>query len=268
MTTKSIASIPSCWVYKDHTYTYTKKGHEVKLLPSVFAEYKPVLEALGVPHRPINSGLKYEFWDSNCYVEKEESFPLYLYNAGQYRYIKNYNASIASDEMQAAAFALEKAVVEPEINRLRKEKEKSDLVFRLKSALNGRPACGISRYDETILQTIPDSGIDLVLEDTHIRVFRVYTLMSEARKARLINQYWDYCGVEPEFSNERCQRVTKYLAVFDMNKCKTGSPITLEVPSGTEGIFIGRQGWQLKEWCNQLGGIPKINVVADKFTCR
>lgn len=260
MTTRTIASIPACWVYQDRTYTYVEKGRTVELLPTVSAEYKSLLDELKIPHRPISSGLKYEFWDPACYSEKKCTLPLYLRTDGQYRYIKNHTASVVTNEMQSAAFALNEALVKPEITRLKKEQEKKALISRLKLYLNDRPACGVSRYADTLFKSIPDEGIDITMADDHIRVFRVHTLMSEARKARIVDQYWDYCGTELELSPKACRLDTEYLAVFDVTKCKPSFPLTIEVPAQTEGIFVGRQGWQVKEWCEQLGGILKITV--------
>ena len=54
---------------------------------------------------------------------------------------------------------------------------------------------------------------------------------------------------------------TEYTAIFDKKAAEISSKdITLEVPKGTEGLFIGRGGWQVKHWSKLLGH-RRINVV-------
>ena len=261
ITTKSISSIPQCWVYSNKEYRYKEYGKTVELgLPTVDMEYKPVLESLGIQCRPDSSGQKIEIWDPECCKETKLTLPLYLSIADGYRYIKKYTASVFSKETQAAANKLYEEQVNPEIMRLQKRKEKFALVSGLKSILNGRPACGVSHYSDELLKNVPDSGLDLAIDDDHIKVFWAHVLMSETRKARLLDEYWDHCGVELETSPNFDKLDTEYLAIFDVTKCPVGSKVTIEVPSGTEGIFVGRQGWQVKDWCEKLGGVLKITV--------
>lgn len=261
MNTRSIASIPQCWVYSNKVYTYTEKGKTIDVaLPSVDMEYKQVLEDLGIHFRPDSSGQKLEFWDPECFKEIKLTLPLYLSSDSGYRYIKKYTASVITEETQAAAKKIYDEQVGPEVTRIQKRKERRDFVSGFKCFLNERPACGVSRYSAELFNRVPDSGLDLAMENDHIKVFKVKVLMSEARRARLLDEYWDYCGVELNPSPNFGRLDTEYLAIFDVTKCKAGFPITIEVPTGTEGIFVGRQGWQVKEWCEKLGGVLKITV--------
>lgn len=261
MNTNSIASIPQCWVYANKVYTYKEYGKTVNVsLPTADMEYKPFIEALGIQCRPTADGQKIEVLDSKCYKEINLTLPLYLSNDSGYRYIKKYTASVITEETQAAAKRIYEEQVQPEITRLQKRKENQELISGFTKFLNDRPACGVSRYTNDLLKSVPDSGLDVVLDDNHIRVFRVNVLMSEARKARLLDEYWDHCGVELDTSPNFGKLDTEYLAIFDVTKCPVGSKITIEVPTGTEGIFVGRQGWQVKDWCEKLGGVLKITV--------
>jgi hypothetical protein len=262
MNTRSIASIPQCWVYANKVYTYTEYGRTVDLsLPTVDMEYQGILEKLGIAHKLNASGQKFEIWDPECYTEVMlPPLPLYLSKDYEYRYIKKYTDSVISKESLEAARKIYEEQVKPEIIRFQKRQERCALVLTFKKFLNGRPACGVSRYSDELLRQVPDSGLDLALDNNHIRVFKVNVLMSESRKARLLDEYWDHCGVELETSADFDKIDTEYLAIFDVTKCEVGSKITIEVPLGTEGIFVGRQGWQVKEWCEKMGGLLKITV--------
>lgn len=260
MITRTISSVSQCWLYQDRIYKYMENGFALSMLPTVGAEYKHILEEFGIPHRADISGLNYEFWDPDCYKTRQRSLPLYIYTNGEYRYIKNYTGTVVSNDTRDAAFMLNDDVVKPEIKRLEEEKKARTMICLIQDLLNGQPACGVSRYANPLLQNITKECTDIVLGDEHYKIFKVHTLMTEERKAFLEGQYWDYCGTELNLSPESCKLDTDYLAIFNVNECEVGYPLEIQVPVGTEPIFVGRKGWQVKDWCKELGGLLKINV--------
>lgn len=146
------------------------------------------------------------------------------------------------------------------IKHLEEEKKIRTMICVIQDVLCGQPACGVNRYFDPLLQNITKECTDVALGDEHYKIFRVHTLMTEERKAFLEGQYWDFCGTDLNLSPESCKLDTDYLAIFNMNECKVGYPLDLLVPVGTEPIFVGRKGWQVKDWCRELGGLLKLNV--------
>lgn len=259
METASLSTIAQCWLYRNHTHMLMQKGTPVSLLPSVEAKHKQFLDELAIPNRLICDGNICEFWNPDCYAEANVSLPLYVQMNNVYRWIKNYTGTVVSTETSVAAHALYEEMVKPEIERMEKEEQQKKLISDLKKVLAGRPACGIDCNRNSNLTNIRNKELDIHLGDDHIKVFPVHTLVTEERKQRMREQYWNYCGVELSTSS-RSEIQTDYIAIFDMSQMKVGTSIELQVPVGTEPIFIGRQGWQVKEWCEKAGGLLKINV--------
>lgn len=104
-----------------------------------------------------------------------------------------------------------------------------------KYLLNGRKAAGF----RTIIKKSHKE--DFVTDKDHFKILPVKTLTK--------NDAIDYCTYD-----------TNYYVVFDVNKIELNSEIELQVPKGKEGLFIGKNGWQVRDWCSKLG-IKKIHVV-------
>lgn len=260
MTTLTLAPISECWLYQDRSYKYVKSGRIVtRSLPKVGIEYESLLDDLNIPYRLDATGTSYEIWDPACFEERNETFPMYIGTAGNYRMIKKYTGKLVSSDTVTAAKAIFDKVVKPKIDALEKEKQEIALIEELKKALNGRKACGIDCSINNALQTCKNKEMNLVHGNTHIKVMPVRTLMSEINKAKFISRCEDYLI---DTSDLDFTKKTNYIAVFDMADLAVGTIVDIFVPEGSEPIFVGRKGWQVREWCEKLGGLLKINVKA------
>lgn len=255
----SLNAIPQAWLYKDHKYTYLSHGKPVTLLPSVVIEHKDLLDALQVPYRQIDDGKKLEVWDSACYKETEITLPLYVCTGNTYRYIKDYTGIVVTNETTDAAFALWENKLYPEITKRDKEKRQKQMIVDLGKTLAGRIACGA----DTTLK-IPDLTLCARREtyvntgDAHYKVFPVRTLMSEKRKLALLKTSVDFL-VESGESFDNAKYTTDFIAIFNLDKVHKDAVVDMLVPNGAEAIFVGKNGWQVREWCRQLG-LKKIIV--------
>lgn len=261
MTTTSLRNIDSCWLYQDRLYKYVENGRVVPFLPKVDLCYKPILDANNISYRKDAIGLSYELWDPECYSEHALTLPLFIQVDKSFRWIKKYTAQVVTPETSKAAFALMNRVVQPEIDKIKKEKQHQELVNALVTALNGRTACGIDCNRHFDLRSCNQKEMDVVSGQVHIKILPVNTLMTEKKHQELIAFY-----VEQGMNPDTIQTVlnTDCIAIFDMSQMATGTTVELQVPVGTEPMFVGRNGWQVKKWCEELGGLLKINVKAAK----
>lgn len=84
---------------------------------------------------------------------------------------------------------------------------------------------------------------DYIFEGKHLKVLPVLLLREQGQK-----------------DGEIIKKRNGFYAVFDVNKCNLDSEIKLWVPADKKGMFIGKDGWLLRMWCEKLG-IRKIHVV-------
>ncbi len=261
MTTTSLKNITSCWLYQDHRYKYVEKGHIISLLPKVDLRYKPVLDRLGISYRKDAIGLGYEIWDPTCYEEESVTLPLFIQIEKSFRMLKKYTGTIVTSDTTKAAFALFEQAVKPEIDAIKEKEKERELISSLKTALNGNAACGIDCNRHFDLRTCNKKSMALGGGGAHFMVLPVHTLMTEKKRLELA-AYYEENGMNPDTIQTVLD--TDYIAIFDMTKLSTGATVDLYVPAGTEAMFVGRGGWQVKEWCDILGGLLKINVKAAK----
>lgn len=260
MEVSSLSQVSQAWLYKDHKYTYLAYGKPVTLLPSVLLEHKDLLDNLQIPYRFTADGKKYEFWAPDCYEEIELSLPMYVCTGTSYRYIEDHTGIVVTNETTDAAFALWESKLCAEINRRDAEKRKKQLAANLKRALGDRIACGA----DTTLK-IPDLSSCAKRETyinsdgVHCRVFPVRTLMSERSKRALRRAYNEFLSEDGETNFDNARYSTDFIAIFNLDKVHKDAVVEMLVPKGAEAIFVGKNGWQVRDWCMKLG-LKKIVV--------
>lgn len=256
MPTSTLSSVPACFLYQDRTYKYLENGKVMGTLPTVELEYKEILDELNIPYELDATGTNYEIWDPECYEERTETLPMYISSKNNYRMVKKYTGTVVSSESVKAANSL-LSVVQAKIEAFKQEQEQLALISELKKVLNGNTACGVDCSRNSALSTFKGKTVEIVHGDTHIMVMPVCLLLSAERQARLRAECYEYFI---DLSDEDFVRGTNYIAIFDMADLTAGATIDIFVPEGTEPIFVGRKGWQVRKWCEKLGGLLKINV--------
>lgn len=239
----NLGSIPQCWLYKDRQYWYMEKGRVGDKLPTTSIGNKGFLEKNGIPFHEL-SGTTLEYWSPDFYEEVSLTLPLYIPYENGYRYIKEYTGNVITSDTQDEAFSFSEKVeqeIKEEQERSKKEEQERSTALELLKALNGRPAVGISDELLSYPGISPYNGgpaLDLAYNGNTIKVLKVY----------LLSRNW--CSYKIP---------TVYYAVFDMNQLPSNGILELPVPERDEAMFIGRDGWQVKEWCKTLG-LKKIIV--------
>lgn len=256
MTTSTLYSVPACFLYQDRTYKYLENGKVMGTLPTVKLEYKEILDELNIPYELDATGTNYVIWDSECFEERTKTLPMYIGSKSNYRMVKKHTGTIVSSESVKAANSL-LSIVQAKIEAFKQEQEQLALISELKKALNGNTACGVDCSRNSALSTFKGRTVEIVHGDTHIMVMPVHTLMSESKQANLRATCFIY-GIDTD--NLDYTRETNYIAIFDMADLTAGATIDIFVPEGSEPIFVGRKGWQVRKWCEKLGGLLKINV--------
>lgn len=267
MTTSTLSSVPACFLFQDRTYKYVENGKVTGTLPKVELEYKEILDELNIPYELDAAGTSYEIWVPECFEERTETLPMYIGSKNNYRMVKKYTGTVVSTESVKAANSL-LSVVQAKIDAFKQEQEQLALIAKqeqeqlaliaeLKKALNGNTACGVDCSCNRALSSCKGRTMELVHGDTHIMVMPVCLLLSAERQARLRAECYEHFI---DISDEAFVRGTNYIAIFDMADLTAGATIDIFVPEGTEPIFVGRKGWQVRKWCEKLGGLLKINV--------
>ena len=257
---QTTSTLPTqCWLFDSNKYYYMESGERKQLLPTLKLEYEQVLLDLGIPFRKTIDGTEYEYWQSDTYEEKELILPLYRLTNDEYRFVKYYTGKIVADSTSQAAFSLDEQVSQ-KITEFLENKRIEKLVHGLKRIMDGKEAIGVNhKYNP--LEIYYYKEMDLISGEDHIRVFPVFALMSEASQQRWKN----YCSVELFMDDDTIDTdpklSTDYVAIFDMKKIRKDAVVELKVPHEKEGLYIGRKGWQVNEWCKKLG-IKRINVIA------
>lgn len=261
MQTRNLSTLPQCWLFGSHKYYYMESGKRKQLLPTLKLEYEQVLLDLGIPFRQTIDGTEYEYWQPGNYEEKKITLPLYRkITDEEYKFVKYYNDKIITDSTSQAAFSLVEQVSQ-KITEFEKNKKKEKLVHDLKCMLDGREAIGVD-HTANPLESNYDKELDLISGEDHIRVFPVYALMSEEKMQSWEDYLSDLLFMDDDIDYNPYLS-TNYVAIFDMKKIKENVVAELEAPHGKEGLYVGRKGWQVKEWSEKLG-IKKINVIGSK----
>lgn len=238
----SLFSVPQCWLYKDKQYFYIEYGQLGDKLPTISKMYESILVENGIPFRNLTNEIL-TYWSPECYEEIPITLPVYIHFEGGFRRVKSYTGNVITTDTQEKAFAVQDEIVLPAIDAF-KEKQREEQLQKqnqerlefLVSVLDGRPAVGFYDYS-----TLPIWGDTLTYNGKQVTFIPVYMLST-----------WS------------CQRIlTNHYVAFDMDKLPSDGILELPVPAEKEGMFIGRDGWQVKEWRETLG-LKRINVVADK----
>lgn len=220
-----------CWVRNGRTYVL--KTPNMPSFPQVSVEYETVLRKNNIPHKKgVNRFGRpcIEYWNPEFYEEKEITLPLFVFISCDKSYIysgRNYSGKIPTDETYEKAQKMSWKV-----NLLIEEYEKENAIIRLaqkcKESLNGNTAV----------------GIELSLNDT-MRYGHELTFTFEGDK------FW--------YSVFAGYRDIRYAVIFKLSKIEPETIVTMKVPRGKEGLFIGSRGYYVKRWASQLG-VQRINV--------
>lgn len=228
MTVNSITLLPDCWLYEKKHYLLKTSSSLEERLPYLDSSFESVLKDLKIPYRSTIVWQKtmLEYWDPTSFEEKEICLPLYIpLTDGSYKFVKNYTGKIPTQSSIVAANKLTKKV-----NATIKKDEIEKGILELKNLLHGKKAAGFNsdmpRYYEK----------DFVTEKEHLKVLPVQIIIANFKSP------------------------TGCFVVFDVNEIELNSELNLPVPKDLQGLFIGKQGWQIKEWCKKLG-LKRINVI-------
>lgn len=257
-TVSNIRALPECWLFANRTYTYMDGSRNAGLnkpsLPTISGEYTSLLDSMNIPYRQKSDNV-FEMWDPACFEEVEIRLPLYIREGNNFRYIKAHTGIILSQETKKLAFELYESTVEPQIEEIEHTKKLQKLIAHLTDVLDGAPACGLKYTTDDLLADCY-SEMDLDMDGKHIMVFPVYARFCEEKQAKIIAEMESVCM---DTSTLKFNRSTEYIAVFDADKLSVGDVVSMRVPAGVEALFVGRAGWQVKEWCSKFG-LTKINV--------
>lgn len=228
------AQLPECWLHRNRQFEYVGGVFRNRTLPAIYISNEEELKELNIPYRVIKDwfGIDVcEFWDPEVYREEEVTLPLYIeLPSGDYRYANKNHTEVVPDEETVAAANRFKGRVLSAIEELRRKKKEEALYNSIKETLGEKEACGY--YSGA--QRIPENFFS---NNEHFKLIPV--MMPK------------YVGAAKR---------TGWYAVFNVNQIELNSVIKLEVQKGKEGLFIGTNAWQVKEWCEQLG-VKRINVV-------
>lgn len=249
---RSLFSIPQCWLYEDKQYFYMESCQIGDRLPTIPTKYESILTENGIPFRHFSDSTL-EYWDPECYEEIPMTLPVYIPFEGGYRRLKNYTGNVITTDTQEKAIAVQDEIVLPAIRafeekqkeeqlRQERQQEQEALVPLLVEALNGRPAIGLT-YELYNLPYWLDEKTNFVHNGKSLMFVPVCTF-----------------GIK---YGEELYYLSDRYAIFDMKNLPSDGILELPVPAGSEGLFIGRGGWQVKKWCEMLG-LKRINVVTAK----
>lgn len=208
-------------------------GEIIPGFPAFRKEDCDVLEENGIPFREVDADLV-EIWNPDVYEEKALTLPAYVKVFDSYRYLGNHTEMIPTERTTEEAFEYARK----KVDSLIEEKH-------VKKLLAGRPSVVVS-IGHPLAKVSTVNGI--IVRDVMLK------------KQYVTSPDFDYFYYMGEAHEETRYITSDYCVIFDTNKIEKGACITLEVPKGKEGIFIGTKGWQVKEWC-RLFDLQRINVV-------
>lgn len=214
-------TLPECWLYENRKY----RIHSSKRgkLPKIRKSYEANLKDLGISYRIVTDEYENEvceYWNPESYEEEEITLPAY---------VKMQNGTYRYIKDYTGKVPTAYTIWEAWKLEEKVEQDKFDVYQYLKECLGERQAVGI--------RSIALKEQDFLFEEDHIKKLPVIMPCKNGG-----------------------QICTQYCVVFDVNNIELNSIVTLEVPKGEEGLFVGTNGWQVKGWCQKLG-LKAIKVV-------
>lgn len=119
-------------------------------------------------------------------------------------------------------------------NNTRKQRE--EFLQLVKDKLNGELAVGF--YGNHYRNKVED----FLLNGQHIKVLPVKVIQKDENE-----------------EGKTQKKYTGYFAAFDVDEIELNSEVELKVPNKKIGMFVGKDAWQVAEWCRKLG-LKKIKV--------
>lgn len=220
-----IYELKGCWLHENRRYFY--EGKNTPLLPITSLEYKPVLDNLGIPYKVIFDQFDVEclmYWDPDYEEYEEKSGPLYFKESyGVYKYTgRSYSQKLPTKKMIQMA-VLKELTVKEQISSYKK-------LLKAKMFLKDNICCFYTSH---------------YLEN--------YSVI------------WDNEEIRQLSFSFKTNRGTQYgIALFDMAKIRLSKLDIVTLPLSEQyekyaGLIIGREGFRVKQWCQDLG-IKKIVV--------
>lgn len=228
-----LREIPAYWLFENGKYTYCERYNlKAATLPTIGIEYESILKEHGILYLQI-SDTELELWDENCYEEVDVTLPTFIRWEGGYRRVKDHTGAVITKETQDASIALNANVVLPAIEELmrQKEMEKRELALKqFKENLVNMLLDAMGKSNVAVIETFCsfyDIGDEIVWSQNgrNLKIYRVSTKL----------------------------KYFPYWIAFDMDKMPSSGYLELQVPKGEAGMFIGREGWQVKMWAKALG---------------
>lgn len=234
MKTMSRTNLPKeCWVHESKRFSLYKYGFSCieSGLPYVHLKYESILKANNIPYQKITRYNEevLEYWNPEVGLKSEDiTLPLFAkIPEGYLNCEKNHTEKRLTWETMVAASVTQKFVYE-EIASYHCILLEVSRYRYAKEMLDGRLA--IMCHDNGRLPLSLAHSISMNHDDLMILRFPV------------------------------SMNLSKWIAIFDMNKIATGCIITLQVPNQLAGLVIGKDGSNIKKWARCLG-VKKIQVV-------
>ena len=220
-----------CWIHSNREYIL----NPLKEFPTVKDEYECVLKKNGIPYKKgrVIFGIQYlEYWNPSLYEEKEITGPLFAFLRTENLFCyaeRNYTGKVPTQETYEKAWEI-KATVDKLIKDYIQQKKQIAFAQRCKASLNGEKAVGIE-FSNLEASGFEDE-LDMKFEGEHIKYIRFLR-----------------------------NRHTSCAVIFNMSRIEPDSVLTMKVPKGKEGLFVGVSGFRVKYWSEMLG-VRRINVVS------
>lgn len=218
------SELKGCWLFENKKYLYEGKYSN---LPTTSLEYKEVLETLGIPYKAVfnrNNEEQLLYWDPNYVEYEEKTGPLYYkYSYGVYKYSgKSYSAKLPTKKMLQMA-NLKELDVKNAISSYKK-------LQKARAFLRDQVSCFYTSYH-----------------------YENYSVNWKGEEIRQLS-----------FSFKTTFGTCYGICLFDMTKIKSNNldVVTLTLSEHYQkytGLIIGKEGFRVKEWCQDLG-IKKIVV--------
>lgn len=224
--------LPECWLMENQQISYYSPERKRKL-PRTNISFEDILKKLNIPYRVVGNHAC-EYWDPKFYIEEEVTLPLYIKcDTTGYRFAcREYTDKTISLETYKRAQKIQGTVWRA-IKAFSTKKHKEELWKMLKWKLDGKVAAAM--YYNSFIES------DIIFNNDHFKVVRVD-------------------DIRRDMNQNIFRYSTDYYMIMDVNKIEMNSEIVLEVPKGKKGVFIGKGGWQVKEWLQRFD-LKKIYIV-------
>lgn len=215
-----------CLVLKNKKFEFANFKRQE--LPHVIKEHQDILDELGISYREYDEH-SFEIWNPEFYEEVTCRLPLYYQSGGVYKFAKMVDKVCITEETFEKALESCDSVRERIVQK-RQEEIRQECIEATEKILDGKVAVGYDYWKNGWAY----ENIELECRENY-QYFYVYR-------------------------GKFCAR-TGYMAIFDVSKITQNSVVTLYVPEGKEGLFIGKNGLNVKQWAAVLG-VKRINVVS------